>query len=126
MNHEKYQTLSRSARKNEVVLTIPPKVCEEVTPGPAGYTTSNVGIDTGVEQGWIELREVDFENGTISNIMDETRRRIASKTDRPERQIEQTDAEVVGLAAQMLIDEEFDKVRLYTPDKPMGHGEERR
>jgi hypothetical protein len=56
--------------------------------------------------------------------MDETRRFIASETDRDEDNIEKADTALVGLAAQLLDTGEADRVVLLTTDKPAGHAAE--
>jgi len=56
--------------------------------------------------------------------MDQSRRFIATASDRPEDIVEKADTEIIGLSLQMLIDGTADQVTVVTNDIPLGEATE--
>ena len=126
-DNEKFQQLRRALRQAGVSLCIPQRVYEELGGDPAAeaYPSGNIPYPDGFEEGWIVVAtDLDYGNAFVSTVMDETRRFIASETDRNEDRIEKADTALVGLAAQLLDTGETDSVVLLTTDKPAGKAAE--
>lgn len=122
--HDTVEVLKRAVTDHGVVLLVPSRVYEELTPADAPYGTPPV--DTAIEAGWVAvLDEVDYTNPVISATMDLVRRYIAAADDRPEDEIEQTDAEVGGATAMLLEQGSADSVAVYTHDLLAFRGIER-
>lgn len=113
--HDTVELLERAVRQHDVVLLLPSRVYEELTPD--GYSGGAPPIDAAIEAGWVEvLGEVDYTNPVVSATMDTVRRYIATAQDRLEDDIEQADAEVGGAAAMLLDGGHADSVAVYTHD----------
>lgn len=126
-DNDKFQQLRRAVRQADVSLRIPQRVYEELGGDPAAdaYPSGNIPYPDGFEEGWIVVAdELAYANPLVSSVMDEARRFIATETDRDEDSIEKADTALVGLAAQVLDNEEADYVVLLTTDKPAGRAAE--
>lgn len=122
--HDTVEVLERAVTEHGVVLLLPSRVYEELT--PADYPYGAPPVETAIEAGWVEvLDEVDYTNPLVSATMDMVRRYIAAADDRPEDAIEQTDAEVGGATAMLLDQGDADSVAVYTHDLPAFRGIER-
>ncbi|CCQ33010.1 hypothetical protein HLRTI_001110 [Halorhabdus tiamatea SARL4B] len=120
---DKFQRLRRAVRQAGISLRIPQRVYEELGGDTAAeeYPSGDVPYSAGIRSGWIVVAdELDYTNPLVSTVMDETRRFIASETDRDEDRIEKADTALVGLAGQLLDAGEADRVVLLTTDKPAG------
>jgi len=125
---EKFQRLRRAVRQAGISLHVPQRVYEELGGDPTAdaYPSGNMPYPQGFEEGWIVVaEELDYTNTTISTVMDDTRRFIASETDRNEDIIEKADTALVGLAAQVLDTGQAEQVILLTTDKPAGQAAEK-
>lgn len=122
-DNEKFQRLRRAVRQAGISLRIPQRVYEELG-GDADadeYPSGDVPYSAGIRSGWIVVADdLDYTNPLVSTVMDETRRFIASETDRDEDRIEKADTALVGLAGHLLDAGEPDRVVLLTTDKPAG------
>lgn len=122
--HDTVELLERAVRDHDIVLLLPSRVYEELT--PAEYPYGTPPVDNAIEAGWVEvLDEVNYSNPTVSSTMDMVRRYIAAADDRPEHDIEQADAEVGGVTATLLERGDADSVAVYTHDLPAFRGIER-
>jgi hypothetical protein len=122
--HDTVDLLERAVRAHDIVLFLPSRVYEELT--PANYPYGALPVDDAIEAGWVKvLEEVDYTNPLVSGTMDVVRRYIAVADDRPEHDIEQTDAELGGATAMLLERGETDSVAVYTHDLPAFRGIER-
>lgn len=122
--HDTVDLLERAVRAHDIVLLLPSRVHEELT--PADYPYGTPPVDDAIEAGWVEvLEEVDYTNPVVSATMDMVRRYIAAADDRPEHDIEQADAEVGGATAMLIERGDADSVAVYTHDLPAFRGIER-
>lgn len=122
--HDTVDLLERAVRTHDVVLLLPSRVYEELT--PATYPYGTPPIDDAIKAGWVEvLEDVDYTNPVVSATMDMVRRYIAAADDRPEHDIEQADAEVGGATAMLLEHGDADSVAVYTHDLAAFRGTER-
>ena len=116
--------LERAVTEQNVVLLLPTRVYEELT--PESYPNGAPPIEDAIEAGWVQLlEEVDYSNPVVSATMDMVRQYIAAATDRPEHTIEKADAEVGGAAATLLEQGRTDSIAIYTNDLPAFRGIER-
>jgi len=122
--HDTIELLERAVRAHDIVLLLPSRVHEELT--PANYPYRTPPVDDAIEAGWVQiLEEVDYTNPVVSATMDIVRRYIAAADGRPEHEIEQADAEVGGATAMLLERGDADSVAVYTHDLPAFRGIER-
>lgn len=124
---DRFQSLAREARRRGTVFRISPQVYAEVTGDPAldGYTANDSAVEQALQEGWMKVTETpSYSNSDVSNVMDQTRRFIASSSDRAEDIVEKTDTELVGLALEMLLDGTSDRVTVVTNDIPLGEAAE--
>lgn len=122
--HDTVGLLERAVAEHDVVLSLPSRVYDELT--PADYPYGTPPIDRVIEAGWAEvLDEVDYTNPVVSATMDMVRQYIATADDRPEHDIEQADAEIGGATALLLERGQVDSVAVYTHDLPAFRGIER-
>ena len=122
--HDTVDLLERALRAHDIVLLLPSRVYEELT--PANYPYSTPAVDDAIEAGWVKvLEDVDYTNPVVSATMDMVCRYIAAADDRSEHDIEQADAEVGGTTAMLLERGDVDSVAVYTHDLPAFRGIER-
>lgn len=122
--HNTIELLERAVTEHGLVLSLPSRVYDELT--PAEYPYGTPPIDDAIDAGWVEvLGEVDCTNPVVSGTMDMVRRYIAAADDRPEHDIEQADAEIGGATATLLERGQADSVAVYTHDLPAFRGIER-
>jgi hypothetical protein len=118
-----YEALERRAKRNGTPYEIPPRVYEELggTPDTKEYDSPSVPVEKAIRDGWMAVtRSPDYTNPTVSTLMDQARRFIASETGQPEDMIEKADTALVGIAAGRLDSGKADRVEVYTGDKPAG------
>ena len=126
-DRDKYQRLRRAVRSANVTLYIPRRVYEELggKRSDEAYPSSTIPWQEGIDEGWIVVADsLEYTNPIVSGVMDATRRFIANETGRSEDIVEKTDTALIGLAAQVLENEETDRVILLTTDKPAGKAAE--
>lgn len=122
--HDTIELLERAVTEHDLVLSLPSRVYDELT--PAEYSYGTPPFDDAIDAGWVEvLGEVDYTNPVVSGTMDMVRRYIAAADDRPEHDIEQADAEIGGATATLLERGQADSVAVYTHDLPAFRGIER-
>ncbi|QCC51398.1 hypothetical protein [Halapricum salinum] len=122
--HDTVALLERAVREHDIVLLLPSRVYEELT--PENYPYGTPPVEDALEAGWIDvLDEVDYTNPVVSATMDMVRRYIAAADDRAEHDIEQADAEIGGSTAMLLDRGEAGSVAVYTHDLPAFRGVER-
>ena len=124
---DRFQALAREARRRGAVFRISPQVYAEVTGDPAldGYTTNDSAVDQALQEGWMKVAESpSYSNSDVSNVMDQTRRFIASSSDRAEDIVEKTDTELVGLALEALLGDTSGRATVVTNDIPLGEAAE--
>ena len=122
--HDTIDLLERAVTEHDVVLLVPQRVYEELTPD--SYPHSHPPIDDAIEAGWVQiLDDVEYSNPVVSATMDMVRHYISAATGRPEHTIEQADAEVGGAAATLLEDGRTNSVAIYTNDRAAFRGIER-
>ncbi|GCF15926.1 hypothetical protein Harman_38610 [Haloarcula mannanilytica] len=122
--HDTIGLLERAVTEHNVILLLPARVYEELTPESYPYGTPPV--EDAIDAGWVQLLgEVDYSNPVVSETMDMVRQYISAATDRPEHTIEQADAEVGGAAATLLEQGQTESIAIYTNDLPAFRGIER-
>lgn len=123
----RFQALAREARQRDTVFRISPQVYAEVTGDPAleEYTADNTAVDEALQEGWMKVTESpSYSNSEVSNVMDQARSFIASASDRPEDAVEKADAEIVGLALELILNDNADRITIVTNDIPLGEAAE--
>lgn len=122
--HDTIDLLERAVTEHDVVLLVPQRVYDELTPDASPY--DHPPIEDAIEAGWVQvLGEVEYSNPVVSNTMDMVRRYISAATGRPEHLVEQADAEVGGAAATLLEDGRTNSIAIYTNDLAAFRGIER-
>jgi len=122
--HGTVELLERAVTDHDIILLLPQRVYEELTPESASY--DRPPVDTAIAAGWATiLEEPAYGNPVVSATMDLVRRYIAAATERPEHTIEQADAAVGGTAATILEGGETESVAIYTNDRAAFRGIER-
>lgn len=122
--HDTIDLLARAATEHDVVLLLPTRVYEELTPESYPYGTPP--IEEAIDAGWVHrLAAVEYSNPVVSATMDLVRQYISAATGRPEHAIEQADAEVGGAAATLLEQGRTESIAIYTNDIPAFRGIER-
>lgn len=123
----KFRRLYTEAERRDTTFLIPPRVYEEL--GGDGetdaYPSGSLPIESAIQAGWVSVTDApDYTDSTVSQVMDQTRRFIATETDRAEDTVEKTDTALVGLAVQLLAEGRAEKVHIYTGDQPAGKAAE--
>lgn len=120
--NSKYVALERFARGRGITFVIPPRVYEELGGAPDRSTPGHTPIDAAIDGGWVTVAdEPDYTNGTVSSAMDETRRSIASASNRSEDTVEKTDTALAATAVQVLESGRAERVYLVTTDIAAGN-----
>ena len=101
-DNEKYQAFQQFVTQRELSVYIPTHVAEELGEAPDAYTFHRERLRAAQEAGWLERAEIDYENPTVSKVIDRTRKRMVnlSADDVSEDEIEKTDTVLAGLAYQ--------------------------
>ena len=101
-DNEKYRAFEKFVRGRGLTVKVPEQVAEELGEGPDAYTYQRDRLQSAQNAGWLESGRIDFSKPTISNIVDNTRERMAtlSADDVTEDEIERTDTVLAGLAYQ--------------------------
>jgi hypothetical protein len=101
-DNEKYQAFQQFVTQRELSVYIPTHVAEELGEAPDAYTFHRDRLRAAQEAGWLERAEIDYENPTVSEVIDRTRKRMVnlSADDVTEDEIEKTDTVLAGLAYQ--------------------------
>lgn len=123
----KFRQLRTEARKRGGTFLIPPRVYEELGGGSETqpYRTGSMPIESAIQQGWVVVTDPpDYANSAVSQVMDATRRFIATETGRDEDTVEKADTSLVGLAVQLLDEGRVERVCMYTGDQPAGRAAE--
>ncbi|MFC7079604.1 hypothetical protein [Halorussus caseinilyticus] len=106
-------------------VLVPRRVYDELNGSVATETYGRSRWQEGFDEGWIALADdLDYANPVVSTVMDETRRFIASETNRDEDVIEKADTALVALAGQLLDGGRASRVVILTTDKPLGEAAE--
>lgn len=101
----KFRRLRTEAERRDATFRIPPRVYEELGGDPEtdAYASGSMPIESAIQAGWVTVTDPpDYTDSTVSQVMDQARRFIATETDRAEDAVEKTDAALVGLAVQLL------------------------
>lgn len=123
-DNPKFHGLAHEAHRRDTTLLIPPRVYEGLGGDPETdvYGSGSLPIESAIQEGWVTVTEPpDYTDSTVSQVMDETRRFIASETDRSEDSVEKADTAVIGLAVQLLNQGHAEAVFIYTGDQPAGN-----
>ena len=123
----RFQALAREARQRDAVFRVSPQVYAEVTGDRSlgAYASGNSAVDEALQEGWMKVTESpSYSDSAVSKIMDQVRRFIANASDRSEDIIEKADAEIVGLALEILQNDTTDRVIIVTNDIPLGEAAE--
>jgi len=101
-DNEKYQAFQRFVTQRELSVYIPTHVAKELGEAPDTYTFHRERLRAAQEAGWLERSEINYENSTVSKVIDRTRKRMVnlSANDVIEDEIEKTDTVLAGLAYQ--------------------------
>lgn len=118
---QRYRTVRRFARLNEITFVLPERVYEELTVDDS--SVESPPIEEAIGEGWAEISDsLEYENPFVSRAMDGVRRFIAHADDRPEDEIERADAALAGVIAQAFTVGEADRAYVYTTDIAAGQG----
>ena len=116
-SNQKYDRFRQEVKRANTVLKLPRRVVGEL----GGSETERV--QTALDEGWAEIVDApDVEDGDALAASDIARRTIANETDRPEHEVEKTDAVLAGLAIQYLRDRSAESIVVLTDDDPARKG----
>lgn len=122
--HNAIPLLKRAVTEHNIVLLIPQRVYEELTPEHLPY--DQPPVDEAIDDGWVQVVDaIEYANPVVSSTMDLVRRYIAAASEKSEHEVEQADAEVGGAAATLLENETAESIAVYTNDKAAFRGIER-
>lgn len=101
-SNEKYQAFERFVRQQNITVTVPEQVAEELGESPGAYEYQRDRLRAAQEAGWLTPGHIDFSVSRVSEVVDTTRTRMAalSADDVTEDEIEKTDTILAGLAYQ--------------------------
>ena len=122
-SNDRYRTVRRFARQNDISFRLPERVHEELTADdPDGET---LPIDVATDEGWVAIAPpLEFSEPVVSRAMDGVQRYIANADGRPADEVERADAALAALAAQRLGSDTATEVYIYTTDIAAGEGAE--
>ncbi|XGI82759.1 hypothetical protein ACEU6E_05595 [Halorutilales archaeon Cl-col2-1] len=100
--NEKYQAFERYFERKNINVKMPERVAEELGESPDEYEYQRNRLRAASESGWLDSAETDFGVSGVSNVVDDTRDRMAniSSDDVSQDEIEKTDTVLAGLAYQ--------------------------
>lgn len=102
-DNEKYRALEQYATRNNITVRVPDYVASELGESPDPYQYQHESLQAAQDAGWIRPVSVDFDDPTVSAVIDRTRERMASLSadDVTEDEIEKTDTVLAGVAYQL-------------------------
>jgi len=119
----KYTTLERFTRKHSGAFVTPQRVYEELGGAANQSTPGQTPIDSAISAEWVtDADEIEYTDSTVSAVMDDVRRYIASASNRSEDRIEKTDTALAAVAAQRLSSGDASFVYIVTTDTAAGEG----
>jgi len=106
--NEKYRALEQYVTRNDSTVRVPDYVASELGESPDPYQYQHESLQAAQDAGWVQPISVDFDDPTVSAVIDKTRQRMASLSadDVTEDEIEKTDTVLAGVAYQLAQDEE--------------------
>lgn len=101
-SNEKYQAFERFVRQQDITVTVPEQVAEELGESPGAYEYQRDRLRAAQDAGWLVPGRIDFSVPRVSEVVDKTRTRMGalSADDVTEDEIEKTDTILAGLAYQ--------------------------
>lgn len=123
----KFRRLATEAERLDTTFFIPPRVYAELGGDPEtdAYASGSLPIHSAIRSEWVGVTDPpDYTNSTVSEVMDHSRRFIASETDKAQDNVEKADTVLVGIAVQLLTEGDAEVIRLYTGDKLAGKAAE--
>lgn len=104
-SNEKYQAFERFVRQQNITVTVPEQVAEELGESPGAYEYQRDRLRAAQDAGWLTPGHIDFSISRVSKVVDTTRTRMAalSADDVTEDEIEKTDTILAGLAYQYVV-----------------------
>lgn len=123
----RFRALEREAKQRDAAFRIPPQVYAEVAGDTAieEYDSAEIAIEEALREGWMRVTESpSYSEAAVSKIMDQSRRFIATTSERSEDAVEKADTEIIGVALQTLTDEDAHRVTIVTNDIPLGEAAE--
>lgn len=122
-SNNRYRSVRRFARRNELTFVLPERVYEELT--SEDPDSQQLPVDRAIADGWATVAApLDFSQPSVSRAMDGVQRYIANADDRPADEVERADASLAALAAQHLSSGTATEVYVYTTDVAAGEGAE--
>jgi len=117
-SNEKYQAFERFVRKHNITVTVPEQVAEELGESPGAYEYQRDRLRAAQDAGWLTPAQIDFSVPRVSEVVDNTRTRMAalSADDVTEDEIEKTDTVLAGLAYQYVA-EGSSHVKVFVSDR---------
>lgn len=105
-SNDKYQAFERFVRQQNITVTVPDQVAEELGESPGAYEYQRDRLRAAQEAGWLTPGHINFSIPRVSGVVDTTRTRMAalSADDVTEDEIEKTDTILAGLAYQYVAD----------------------
>lgn len=102
-DNEKYRALEQYMTRHDITVRVPDYVAAELGESPGPYQYQHESLQTAQDTGWIKPISVDFDDSTVSKVMDRTRERMTtlSADDVSEDEIEKTDTVLAGVAYQL-------------------------
>lgn len=102
-DNEKYRALEQYITRNDITVRVPDYVASELGESPEPYQYQHESLRAAQDAGWVRPISVDFDDPTVSGVIDRTRQRMASLSadDVTEDEIEKTDTVLAGVAYQL-------------------------
>jgi hypothetical protein len=97
-DNEKYSAFEEFVTGRGLTVKVPEQVAEELGEGPEAYAYQRDRLQTAQDAGWLESGRIDCSNPRVSEVVDNTRERMAtlSADDITEDEIERTDTVLAG------------------------------
>lgn len=104
-DNKKYRAFEEFVMNRGLRVMIPERVAEELGESPEEYAYQRDRLRAAQKAGWLQSARIDFSNSRVSEVVDKTRKRMAtlSADDVTEDEIEKTDTVLAGLAYQLVM-----------------------
>ena len=101
-DNAKYRAFEEFVTNRGLTIKVPEQVAEELGESPEAYAYQHERLRAAQDAGWLEAGRIDFSNARVSEVVDKTRKRMATLSADvvTEDEIERADTVLAGLAYQ--------------------------